>query len=142
MRFKENQSNGFAMIELRETRRVRFLELKFITAFRGFEIGFQTRWLCRTRWRRRRHNTVSWIHHRINTIITTKITISLSLTSLGFSKLSTMAFDAFSRCRSKSKWGRKNEITIYIVVGMKRNCYWENGYLSQRNRRLRFLIGN
>lgn len=41
-----NLSNGFAMSVMKKTRRVSFLVLKLISAFRGFEIGLETRRLC------------------------------------------------------------------------------------------------
>lgn len=54
------------MSVMKETGRVSFLVLKLISAFRGFEMGLQTRWLCGTRWRRRRHHAVRCcvVHHR------------------------------------------------------------------------------
>lgn len=115
----KNQRNSFAMIELKKTSRVRFLELKFISSFRGFEIGFETLWLCRSRWRRRRcHITVRWIHHHrtIITIHTTKTTLS------HFARVSKLLKNRFrlrffSLCRSNQKAKKKRlklNYTIYV----------------------------
>lgn len=101
---------------MKETGRVSFLVLKLISAFRGFEMGLQTRWLCGTRWRRRRHHAVRCcvVHHRhtFSYARSSHITIHTHTPSLSIYhyarvslsiKPSTMASLVFFHCRSKGR---------------------------------------